>query len=431
MAGYELEAWLLDCDGNPAPCNEEFLAHLKDPLVVPELAKFNVELNGSPTSLTGRVFSRLHDELEARWQGCATAAKDLGLRLTTIGILPTITEDLLCAEYMSHMVRYQSLNDRILAMRDGKPFSISIKGEQDLLLTHQDVMLEAAATSFQIHLQCPLEDAIQDFNASLVISAPMVAMSANSPFLFGHALWDETRIPLFEQAINTGEHFPPRVSFGDGYIRESLLEVFEANIKNHPILMPALQDTPPARFNHVRFHNGTIWRWNRPLIGFDHDGLVHLRIEHRVVPAGPTIVDSIANAAFYFGLIIGLRIGNQPIHNWLSFDKARKNFYAAAQSGLNTNLLWANAEGEKMREMRELILEELLPLARLGLESRQIPAGEIDQFLGIITHRVERSQNGAAWQRSWVRKHGPDRQGLVTAYLENQKRGQPVHSWVL
>jgi gamma-glutamyl:cysteine ligase YbdK (ATP-grasp superfamily) len=431
MAGFELEAWLVDSSGNPAPRNEEFLARINNPLVVHELAAFNVELNGSPSSLNGRVFSRLHDELAATWNSCRKTASEMGLHIASIGILPTITESLLCSEYMSSMVRYRSLNDRVLALRDGKPFSLCIEGDGDVSLTHYDVMLEAAATSFQIHLQCRPGHAVQDFNASIAASAPMVAASANSPFLFGHALWDETRIPLFEQAVDTGERYPPRVSFGHDYLHASMLEIFERNQRDHPILLPALLDTPPHRFGHVRFHNGTLWRWNRPLIGFDHDGQAHLRIEHRVVPAGPTIRDCIANAAFYYGLIYGLRTWPKPVESLLPFNKARDNFYTAARYGLNARILWVDEKGEQERPVRELILQDLVPLARVGLETRNIPDGEIDEYLGIIADRVENSQNGAAWQRRWVGLNGPDLHGLTRAYLEHQESGAPVHSWPL
>ena len=431
MAGFELEAWLVDGAGNPAPRNEDFLRQLNDPLVVHELAAFNVELNGSPSSLNGRVFSRLYDELHSTWERCRNAARVLDLQLASIGILPTITEKLLCSEYMSSMVRYRSLNDRVLALRDGKPFSLDIEGDSDLSLKHRDVMLEAAATSFQIHLQCRPGHAVRDFNASLVASAPMVAASANSPFLFGHSLWDETRIPLFEQAVDTGERYPPRVSFGHDYLHESMLEVFERNQQDHPILLPALQDTPTHQFHHVRFHNGTLWRWNRPLIGFDFDGRAHLRIEHRVVPAGPTIRVCIANAAFYFGLVYGLRTWKEPVDTLLPFDKARDNFYTAARYGLNARILWADENGEAERSVRELILHDLLPVARLGLESREIPKSEIDEYLGIIADRVETSQNGAAWQRRWVGMHGPDLNDLTLNYLRCQETGEPVHTWEL
>jgi len=431
VAGFELEGWLVDEQGDPVPENERYLAALNNPLVVPELAAFNVELNGSPSALTGRVFSRLHDELGATWAACREAAELTGCHLVAIGILPTVSEKLLTSDYMSSMVRYQSLNDRIMALRDGKPLELRIEGDLELTTTHHDVMLEAAATSFQIHLQCRPERSVRDFNASVIASAPMVAVSANSPFLFGHTLWDETRIPLFEQAVHVGDRYPSRVSFGAGYVKESLVEIFEENQKEHLILIPAVRDSPPSKFAHVRFHNGTLWRWNRPLIGFDFDGQVHLRIEHRVVPAGPTIKDCIANAAFYFGLVRGFYLNEIAPETELPFDLARENFYTSARYGLNARPVWSRKGKLVEVSMRELIMEELLPMARRGLESENIPVAEIDDYLNVIAERVDSGQNGAAWQRRWVHLHGSDLHQLVREYRTLQDAGEPVHTWKL
>ncbi len=431
VAGFELEGWLVDEKGDPVPENEAFLAALDNPLVVPELAAFNVELNGSPSALTGRVFSRLHDELSATWQACREAAADTGCHLVAIGILPTVSEKMLTSEYMSSMVRYQSLNDRIMALRDGKPLELRIDGESELTTTHHDVMLEAAATSFQIHLQCKPERSVRDFNASVIASAPMVAASANSPFLFGRTLWDETRIPLFEQAVHVGDRYPARVSFGAGYVKESLLEIFAENQREHLILIPAVKDDPPSKFSHVRFHNGTLWRWNRPLIGFDFDGQVHLRIEHRVVPAGPTIRDCIANAAFYFGLVRGFGLMDSPPEADLPFEVARENFYTSARYGLNARPQWYRNGRLEEVSMRELIMEDLLPMARRGLEAENIPLAEIDDYLNVIAERVDSGQNGAAWQRRWVHLHGEDLHQLVREYRTRQDAGEPVHTWKL
>jgi gamma-glutamyl:cysteine ligase YbdK (ATP-grasp superfamily) len=431
VAGFELEAWLVDDRGDPLPANDRYLAKLDNPLVVPELASFNVELNGSPSSLSGRVFTRLHDELSATWQACQRTAHDMDAGLVTIGILPTVRESMLTSAFMSQMVRYHSLNDRVMALRDGRPLAIDIEGDVPLFTTHRDVMLEAAATSFQVHLQCRPNQATRDFNASLAVSAPLVAASANSPFLFGHTLWDETRIPLFEQSVDVGERSPPRVSFGSGYLEASVLEIFEDNRRNHAILLPSLHDEPPSRFRHVRFHNGTVWRWNRPLIGFDFDGQPHIRIEHRVMPAGPTLRDCIANAAFYFGLVSGLRTWKAPIETRLPFTQARDNFYNGARYGLNARICWPGEHGDGEFGMRALIMSELLPLARRGLERLDIPTTEIDEYLDIIAARVDSSQNGAAWQRRWVALHGTDLHELVQAYRERQDRGEPVHTWTL
>lgn len=427
MAGFELEAWLVDGEGNPLPRNDVFLEQVQNPLVTLELASYNVELNGSPTALAGRAFSRLHDELAATWRSCREAADALGCHLVTIGILPTIQEAMLNSAHMSKMVRYQALNDRVMALRDGKPLDVRIEGQEELAMQHSDVMLEAATTSFQIHLQCKPANAVRDFNAALAASAPMLAAAANSPTLFGRLLWAETRIPLFEQAVDIGPHYPQRVGFGTGFAEASLLELYLENQSDHPILMPNLKEAAVGEFAHARFHNGTIWRWNRPLIGFDHDGQVHLRIEHRVVPAGPTLRDCVANAALFFGMVRGLGLEAEGIEKQLNFEAVRSNFYAAARQGLDARFDWRQGQvGAK-----DLLLEELLPLARRGLRSYGIPDDEISEHLGVIEARVASGLNGTEWQRRWLQQHGMQRNKLVMAYLERQEQGDPVHAWPL
>ena len=427
IVGFELEAWLVDAEGQPHPHNQQLLEVIDNPLVVPELAAFNVELNGSPTALGGKVFSRIHDELAATWETCRAGAEQLGCRLASIGILPTIRPELLNSGYMSALVRYQALNDRILALRDGNPLHIRI--DDGLDMTHEDVMLEAAATSFQIHLQCRPERAVQDFNAALLASAPMVALAANSPFLFGHSLWQETRIPLFEQAVSVGPRAPARVTFGTGYAKQSLFEIFAENQREHPILLPFVQpDEPAHKFAHVRFQNGTVWRWNRPLLGFDYDGQPHLRIEHRVVPAGPTIRDCVGNTAAYLGLIRALGELDDMHAPRIDFDAARQNFYAAARDGLDAQFTWFDG---KRQRARDLLGETLLPLAAKALARMDIPADDIDRYFGMVAARVANGQTGANWQSRWVERHGADWAALTLAYLDAQETGEPVHTWPL
>ena len=429
MVGFELEAWIVNAEGQPHPDNERLLEIVANPLVVPELAAYNVELNASPTALQGNVFSRIHDELSATWEVCRAGARELGCRLATIGILPTIRPELLNAGYMSGMVRYQALNDRILALRDGAPLHIKITTGDGLDMYHDDVMLEAAATSFQIHLQCKPERAVRDFNATIIASAPMVALAANSPFLFGRSLWEETRIPLFEQAVSAGPRAAARVTFGSGYATETLAEIFAENQREHPILLPFVQpDEPPHKYAHVRFQNGTVWRWNRPLLGFDFDGVPHLRIEHRVVPAGPTIHDSVANAAAWLGMVRGLVEADEPAENRIDFGTARDNFYAAAKYGLDAELTWL--DGARVRA-GELLHEHLLPLAASALRRLDIPAAEVERYVGTASARVQANRTGARWQRAWVARHGTDWAALTRAYVDAQESGEPVHTWSL
>ena len=430
-AGYELEFWLVDEQFYPASVNETFLKNLNSPLASPELANFNVELNSTPCDLSGDALTQMQNELDDNWKKCKKTSKDLNNDIVMVGILPTLDNDVLHLANMSKMKRYRALNREVLHQRKGKPLVFDINGVEHLRVRHRDVMMEAAATSFQIHLQVNSDNAVRFFNASIAITGPLLALSTNSPYLFGKDLWDETRIPVFEQAVAVGGYdgaaFGPirRVTFGDSYIRESLFECFTENLEHYPVLLPVelSSDDPLA---HLRLHNGTIWRWNRPLIGYDESGEPHLRIEQRVVPAGPTTLDAIANAAFYYGAVTALAELDEPIENNLPHSSARDNFYAAAKLGLRSTQRWINEEDISAKD---LILEKVLPLAQQGLTSLGISIEDIDKYLGIIHDRVKSGQNGSTWQRLFVQKHGRDMTALTRAYIKNQNSCVPVHHW--
>lgn len=429
--GFELEAWLVDDQTRPAANNVAYLEALNNPLVVPELARFNVELNGTPQALYGDGLRKMQDELQATWEACTATARTLDNDLLMIGVLPTVRDTDLSLENMSHMTRYEALNDQVMRQRQGRPLQLDINGHEHLLSTHHDVMLEAAATSFQIHTQVPIDAAARYYNAAVIASAPLVAVSANSPFLFGRDLWAETRIPLFEQAVEIGglggASFGPikRVSFGSGYVHESIMECFTENREHFPILLPVDYDGADAELKHLRLHNGTIWRWNRPLVGFDADGTPHIRIEHRVIPAGPTITDAFANAAFYFGLQQAFTERSVGMEHELEFAQARDNFYAAAKQGLQARLHWAG----KHVPVQTLLLEVLLPMARNGLESLSIDRDDINDYLGIIEARIRTGQTGSAWQRQQAQQRNGDLRAMTADYLHWQQRGLPVHEW--
>jgi hypothetical protein len=424
VVGFELESWLIDHHGVPAPINETYLDRLRHSLVTPELSRFNVELNGTPQILGAGAFRALEEELQGTWRHCQTVAREMDAALLMIGILPTISEAELCLGNISPMNRYFALNEQVMRQRRGRPLNIHIDGRETLATTHYDVMLEAATTSFQVHLQIPERQAVRYYNTSLIISAPMVAACANSPFLFGRDLWDETRIPLFEQAVDSGAQ--SRVNFGLGYAQDSLFEFFEDNLAHYPVLLPMQIETPPEKFSHLRLHNGTIWRWNRPLIGFDERGIPHLRVEHRVIPSGPSLIDQIANAALYVGLAHSLANAPNAPEADMPFAIARDNFYAAARFGLDAELTWI---GHHRVKAKDLLLDALIPHAEQGLTMFGISPEEIEHYLGVIQARVKTAQTGAAWQRAYIALHGRDFPAMVAAYLERQRSGAPIHEW--
>ncbi|HFD11128.1 MAG TPA: glutamate--cysteine ligase [Crenotrichaceae bacterium] len=433
VAGFEIEAWLVDDEMNPVALNQTFLQAFNNPLATTELAQFNIELNNQPVELKDKALSKLHAELDTTWASASQTANTLNAKLLMIGTLPTLRQSDLTLANMSPLKRYQALNEQILHLR-GEPLKLAITGKESLSITHDDVMLEAATTSFQIHLQCPLELAHHYYNAAVIASAPMVGISANAPYLFAKELWCETRIPLFEQAIEVGgydgaAHGPMRrVSFGTQYARRSIMEFFQINLEHFPILLPMQFEQPTTHMEHLRLHNGTIWRWNRPLVGFDDDGTTHVRIEHRVMPAGPTIIDSIANAAFFYGLAEELcDTAVQPLPE-LAFSQAKDNFYQSARYGLDAQITWL--DGQKHR-VQDLIASDLIDMAYRGLEKLGVDSGDASTYLEIIKQRNLTGQTGSQWQRQYRHQTGNELNTMVMAYYQHQQTGYPVHTWEL
>jgi hypothetical protein len=433
FAGFEIEAWLLDYAMCPAPVNDLFLSSFDNPLACEELAKFNIELNSTPWPLRGDVLKQLHQQFQTTWNKATAHAQSLDKALLMIGILPTLLPADLTLANMSNRNRYRALNEQILKSR-GEPVHLDIIGVEHLKLDHDDVMMEAATTSFQIHIQVPAKQAHHFYNASIIASAFMVGVCANSPFLFSQHLWHESRIPLFEQAIETGGyagamHGPlKRVSFGTGFAKQSILECFKENLEHFPVLLPECLETNIEEFAHLRLHNGTIWRWNRPLLGFSADGSPHIRIEHRVPAAGPTVLDSIANIALFYGLCKSLCDDIMTAGLPLTFSQAKDNFYQAARYGLDAHILWK--DGQKHR-LHWLLSRQFIDQALKGLESLGIDPKDSEYYLAIIRDRVNNRQTGSLWQQNFIQHYGKDFQKMTQQYLKNQNSPLPVSQWEL
>ena len=431
-AGYELEAWLINQTGKPVAINEAFLEQANNTLLSPELAKFNVELNVEPEKLSHNVLSTFEKKLDKLWHQCSATASSLDANILGIGILPTLEDSDLTLDNISLLNRYKALNEQVLRHRNGVEIELNINGEEHLQVKHKDVMLEAAATSLQIHIQVPQDVAARYYNASVLLSAPMVAVSTNSPCLFGRRLWQETRIPVFEQAVPTGGYGGAssgpvhRVSFGSDYVRESLYECFQENLDHFPVLLPVHYQTAINELRYLRLHNGTIWRWNRPLIGFDEDNTPHLRIEHRVCASAPSTIDNIANIAFYYGLVHYYATTETPAEFTMPFADAKNNFYRAAQIGLKYKTRWLS---KKTDTLQKIILDKLLIEAETGLYKLGINQDDSQRYLGIIQQRVEQNKTGSQWQINFLNAHQDNRTQLTLNYLKNQISGQPVHEW--
>lgn len=424
QCGLELEGWLVGKDGRPAPDNSLFLSTLDRKCVVPELSKFNFELNVTPQYLAGFGLRDMRLELGATWQRCEKVAEKLGHEIVSVGILPTVTHDMLCVENMSPLQRYAALNKQVLKMRGGSPLMLEIEGIDRLKATHSSLMLESAATSIQVHLKVPQRSVVRFYNASVIASAFTVAMGANAPLLFGRQLWDDTRITVFEQAVDTAGP-KPRVSFGDGYVESSILEMFESNL-TRPVLLPAEMDEPPALMPYVRMHNGTIWNWNRPLIGFERDGQPHIRIEHRPISASPSIADLFADVALYLGLANYFAEMETAPEKLLSFELAKQNFYQAARCSLDAEITWIDG---KCHNIADLLLGDLLEKAMDWLCATGARYPEIEAGYAVLEGRLKRRQNGAKWQRQKFETYNRDLRKVLRDYQANQATCEPVHLW--
>ncbi len=449
MTGLEIELNLVDGDYQPRFANAETLAAIADPGFQTELAQYNIELNVPPRPLPGDSALELEGELRESLNAAEAKAREVGSWIVSIGILPTIMPEHFTGNWISANNRYTALSDSILGAR-GEDLHLEIDGPTGERISQycDSIAPESACTSVQLHLQVSPGEFADHWNAAQALVAPQLAMAANSPFLFGKRLHAETRIELFTQAADTrpiefkNQGVRPRVFFGERWIT-SIFDLFEENSLYFPALLAdTSEEDPTAMFEagqapslaELRLHNGTVYRWNRPI--YDTvAGRPHLRVENRVLPAGPTIVDTLANAAFYYGAIRKLAAADRPVWTKMSFSAAEYNFREGARLGIDAKLYWPGF-GDIGAD--ELVLRHLLPLAHEGLADWGVSAAVRDRYLSIIEERARRGVNGATWQTDAVaafEARGSDRvtalKQMLGAYVENMHTNEPVHSWPL
>ena len=443
--GAEQEMFLVDRDLRPAPISTEVLTHANDSRLTTEIARFNLEANLTPLDLSGDCFSRLQAELDELLTLTRNSAQSVDANVLLSGILPTLQKSDLTLENLTPVPRYHELNRGVIRLRGG-PLSIHIKGLDELSLTHDNIMMESCNTSFQIHFQSSPAGFVNDYNIAQAITAPVLAVAVNSPLLFGHRLWQETRVALFQHSTDErsrprlARSQPTRVSFGDQWLANSVIELFHDQISRfRPILISEPDENPfqvlargeTPRFSALRLHNSTVWRWNRACYGVTN-GVPHLRIENRALPAGPTPVDEIANTAFFMGLMLALPDELGDISSRMAFDDAKSNFFRAARHGLDAHFQWVDGESHSAAS---LILNTLLPSAREGLRSAKVDENDIEKYLGIIEERTRCRQTGARWiiKSLAAMPDAPSRdvrqRRLTSAMLECQKQERPIHEW--
>jgi gamma-glutamyl:cysteine ligase YbdK (ATP-grasp superfamily) len=443
MTGLEVELNLVDDSGDPALKNTEVLEAIADPAFQTELGQFNIEINVPPAWLRAGGLGTFESDLRRSLNDAESRSAEVGAHQVMIGVLPTLAPAHFAPQMMSANPRYRLLSEQILRAR-GEDIRIDITGPERLITTADSILPEAACTSTQFHVQTSPEQFAAYWNASQAISSVQLSVGANSPYCLGKELWRETRIPLFEQAADTrseelkSQGVRPRVWFGERWIN-SVFDLFEENVRYFPALLPITTDEDPVamleagetpHLGELRLHNGTIYRWNRPVYDIN-DGAPHLRVENRVLPAGPTVADLIANAAFYFGLVRHLAESDRPLWSQMSFQAAEENFETAAEDGIDATLYWPGLGEVKATE---LVLRRLLPMAHEGLASWGVPTAEADRLLGIIEQRCLTGVNGASWfVERMHRRAGEDRYDALRAtlleYRERMHSNEPVHTW--
>jgi CBS domain-containing protein len=434
----------------PATIAMEALELMKEyDWVETELAKFNLETNLLPRIFEKDCLSELEKENSSKLEIIRANLKGLNADLILTGILPTLRKYDLEMENLTPKKRYYALMEAINQQLIGNAYELRLSGIDELLVKHDSPLLEACNTSFQVHLQVAPADFVCLYNISQALAAPVMAIAANSPIVFGKRLWHESRIALFQQSLDirtTHDHMrerSPRVSFGNGWLDHSIMEIYKEDIARFRVLLSAdveedalamIADGKVPKLRALQVHNSTVYRWNRPCYGISESGKPHLRIENRVLPSGPSVLDEVANAAFWLGAMIGMHEHCKDIRKQLSWEDVRDNFAKAAKFGIDTTFNWF---GDKKVSPCDLILQELLPIARKGLESRQVNTADIDRYLGVIEERAKKHMNGARWQlrafSKLIKEVSRDEavSVLTASIVENQTKNKPVHTWKL
>jgi len=445
--GAEQEMFLIDSSFHPSPVVMEVLEEANDRRLTTEIGRFNLEANLTPRDFSGKCLGAMEHELNWILKKVRDAARKLDSDVVLAGILPTIQPTDLTETNLTPHPRYHEIN-RVVTMLHGRNRHVQIKGLDELQLTLQDTFVEFCNTSFQIHLQVSPNDFVDHYNWAQAISGPVLASAVNSPILLNRRLWHETRLALFQHAIDTRSivhrerNQPPRVNFGDNWVQNSIVEIMHEDAVRFRILLTqevnensieTLADGSIPQLSAWRMHNGTIWRWNRPCYGIIN-GRPGLRIEARYLPAGPSVADEMANAALFLGLMNSLPEEFGDVTKLMSFDVAKDNFFNAARHGLNSQMTWIDGQS---RRAGRLLLEELVPLARQGLAAAGIDAGDSDRLLGIIEDRVSNGRTGAQWMLDSLAgmdvraKHNVRMRSLTEAMKKNQETGNPAHGWPL
>jgi len=442
--GAEQELAIADKKLKPICKALDILENIDNELFVTELSQFNLEINLEPLSLKAGVFHEIHQKLKDHLAYLNEKSKEFEVEFPLAGILPTIERKDFNKENITPFQRYLVLND-ILKKTKEDTFEIRISGVDEMILKLDSILAESCNTSFQIHLQLKPDEFKEKYNWAQMISGPVLAACTNSPLLLGRELWSETRIALFQQTVDSRNSLyllreqRPRVTFGEDWVQDCVSEIFKSDVSHYPLLITAdveedstgaLSEGKPPKLKALAMHNGNIYKWNRLCYGVS-EGKPHLRIENRYIPTGPTLIDEVANIAFWVGLMKGMPDEYKNLPEMMNFKSVRQNFYKAAKHGLNTQFEWF----DKKCSAKQLLLKELIPLAKKGLKSCGIEKDEINVFISIVEQRVKRNKTGSEWMSknyNRLKKHFTKRRTaffITQQMLRYQKKDLPVYQW--
>ena len=442
IIGQEVEACLVDSKYLPLPMNERFLRALNDYRVTQEIARFNIEFNFDPAVWEPGVLHKISRQYTDIIQKSFNLAEQYDAKLLMAGILPTVSPCDLGVNMLSDSYRYNAFIERFHMWNKSQFNSVEIKENDGLQIGLGSLVFEGITTSQQAHLQIDEPKSATYYNCAQILAGPLLALATNSPLFFGCQLWAETRIPVFEQILQPRFNVEGKVKngqrdyFGIGYVENSMLELYVHNQDFYAHALPEVEDEPEHQFFHLNLHNGTIWRWNRPVIGINKDGSVHMRIEHRYFPSGPTVHDMIANLGMLIGTTIGLAEGQlqgtkgSDIEKMLPFSKAKANFYSCARDGLTAEVTWLDG---KVWQVNKLLAEVLLPLANDIFVNQDMTDGDMN-FLATLDERLASGRTGSQWQLDYMEFHGGGStvlNKLAAAYWRRQIQGLPVHKWTI
>ncbi len=444
--GAEQEMFITDHDYSPNLTALKILDDIEDDRFTNEIALFNIEANLTPRRFEGKCLSAMEEEIKEVISIAKHHAGNHDSKIILAGILPTLRQLDLTMDSITPVDRYYELNDRLKEIR-GSDFRMDIRGVDELSVTHDNFMLEAMNTSFQVHFQVSGNEFVNMYNLSQAVTAPLMAVAVNSGLIHHYRLWHESRIAVFQNSIDTRSTThqkrgaQPRVHFGNEWI-ESIVDVFRDDISRFSVVLTSDYEEDPVamveagempKLKALMLHNGTVYRWNRPCYGVKNN-VPHLRIENRVLPSGPSVLDEVANSAFYFGLMSGMSQKYQDITQVLRFSNARNNFLQACRNGLECHFNWINGDSISATK---LIKNELLPIAESGLKNAGLDHGDIERYLSTIARRVESKQTGARWAIKSITEmdkniHPDEKVRSIVAEMDKQQTiDRPIHEWPL